>query len=63
MNFKDLFNRAKKTVDKPGGGESPKVDATEPKDATGSATDKPKDAAEAVKEPGPPRDAGGSGGN
>ena len=65
MNFKNLFNRAKKTVDERGGVESLKADAAELKDVAtskGGLADKARGAAEAIKEPGAPgRAAGGSG--
>lgn len=55
MDLKKLFNKAKKTVDDRGGVESLKADAQELKDiatSKGSITDKAKDAAAAIKEPG-----------
>jgi hypothetical protein len=66
MNLKNLFNRGKKTVDERGGAESLKADASELKDIAagdGSVTDKAKDAAEAIKDPGAPGDTRQSGGS
>ncbi len=57
MGLKDLFSRGKKEVDKRGGTDALKEDASELKDVATSeesATDKAKAAAEAVKEPGAP---------
>lgn len=57
MNLKGLFNKAKKTVDDRGGVESLKADAEELKTVAtgkGSLTDKAKDAAAAIKDPGAP---------
>ncbi len=57
MNLKSLFNKGKKIVDERGGVDSLKEDATELKDiakSKGSLTDKAKDAAAAVKDPGAP---------
>jgi hypothetical protein len=57
MNLKSLFNKAKKTVDDRGGVESLKEDAQELKTVAqgkGSLTDKAKDAAAAIKDPGAP---------
>lgn len=57
MNLKNLFNKAKRTVDQRGGVDSLKEDAMELKDVAkgkGSLTDKAKDAAAAIKEPGAP---------
>jgi hypothetical protein len=57
MNLKDIFNKAKKTVDDRGGIESLKEDAGELKDVAkgkGSLADKAKGAAAAVKDPGAP---------
>jgi hypothetical protein len=57
MNLKSLFNKAKKTVDDRGGVESLKEDARELKSVAqgkGSLTDKAKDAAAAIKDPGAP---------
>jgi hypothetical protein len=65
MDFRRLRDQAKRVVDKRGGPESVKEDATELKDIVkggGSFSDKAKAAAEAVKEPGAPgadRPAGG----
>ena len=55
MDLKSLFNKGKKMVDERGGVESLKEDATELADiakSKGSLTDKAKEAAAAVKEPG-----------
>jgi hypothetical protein len=57
MNLKSLFNKAKKTVDDRGGVQSLKEDAEELKGVAGgkgSVTDKAKDAAAAIKDPGAP---------
>lgn len=57
MNLKGLFDKAKKTVDDRGGVQSLKEDAEELKDVAtgkGSLSDKAKEAAEAVKDPGKP---------
>ena len=57
MNLKSLFNKGKKVVDERGGVDSLKEDANELKDIAkgkGSLTDKAKDAATAIKEPGAP---------
>jgi hypothetical protein len=57
VNLKGLFDKAKRTVDQRGGVESVKEDAMELKDVAqgkGSLTDKAKDAAEAIKDPGAP---------
>ena len=57
IDLKKLFNKAKKTVDDRGGVESLKADAQELKDIAGgkgSLTDKAKNAAAAIKEPGVP---------
>jgi hypothetical protein len=57
MDFKRLFDKAKKTVDDRGGVESLKADAEELKDVAtgkGSIADKAKDAASAIKDPGAP---------
>lgn len=57
MNLKSLFNKAKRTVDQRGGVDSLKEDAMELKDVAkgeGSLSDKAKDAAAAIKEPGAP---------
>jgi hypothetical protein len=57
MGLRDLFGRAKKTVDDRGGADSLKEDAEELKDIArggGSTTDKAKEAAEALKDPGAP---------
>jgi hypothetical protein len=67
MDLKRLFNKGKKVVDERGGVESLKADATELKDIArgkGSLTDKAKDAAAAIKDPGAPggnENAGGAG--
>lgn len=55
MNLKSLFNKGKKMVDDRGGVDSLKEDAEELAGIAkgkGSLTDKAKEAAEAVKEPG-----------
>jgi hypothetical protein len=55
MDLKNLFNKGKKMVDERGGVESLKEDATELADIAkgkGSLTDKAKEAAAAVKDPG-----------
>ena len=55
MDLKGMFNKGKKMVDERGGVESLKEDATELADiakSKGSLTDKAKEAADAVKEPG-----------
>ena len=55
MGLKDLFGRAKRTVDDRGGVDSLKEDAEELRDIArgkGSATDKAKRAADALKDPG-----------
>jgi hypothetical protein len=57
MDLKRLFNKGKKMVDERGGVDSLKEDATELTDIAkgkGSLTDKAKDAAAALKEPGAP---------
>lgn len=57
MNLKNLFNKGKKIVDERGGVDSLKEDAAELKDIAkgkGSLTDKAKDAAAAIKDPGAP---------
>ncbi len=57
MGMRDLLGRAKKTVDDRGGVKSLKEDAEELKGVArggGSAADKAKKAAEAVKDPGAP---------
>lgn len=57
MGLRDLFSRAKKKVDERGGVESLKQDAAELRDIArgqGSASDKAKQAADAVKNPGAP---------
>jgi hypothetical protein len=57
MGLRDLFGKAKKTVDDRGGADSLKEDAAELKDIArgeGGAADKAKEAAEAVKDPGAP---------
>ncbi len=57
MRFGDLVNKAKKVVDQRGGTEALKQDADELKDIArgqGSAQDKAKRAAEALKDPGAP---------
>ncbi|HEY2479555.1 MAG TPA: hypothetical protein VGI17_12605 [Solirubrobacterales bacterium] len=61
MDFKRLFNKGKKMVDERGGVESLKEDAQELAGIAkgkGSLTDKAKEAAEAVKEPGDNRPEG-----
>ena len=61
MKFKNLADQAKKAIDKRGGNEALKEDLAELKDigkGKGSAKDKAKRAADALKEPGAPgRDA------
>lgn len=55
MDLKRLINRAKKTVEDRGGAKSVKADAQELKDVAtgkGSLTDKAKDAASALEDPG-----------
>jgi hypothetical protein len=55
MDFKSIANRAKQAVDKRGGTESLKEDASELKDiakGSGSLKDKAKAAVEAIKDPG-----------
>lgn len=55
MDLKSLFNKGKKMVDERGGVESLKEDATELADiakSKGSLSDKAKEAAAAVKDPG-----------
>jgi hypothetical protein len=62
MDLKSLFKRGRKTVDDRGGAEGLKADAGELKDIAGSdesVTDKAKDGAEAIKDPGAPGEAGG----
>jgi hypothetical protein len=57
MNLKSLFNKGKKIVDERGGVDSLKEDATELTDIAkgkGSLTDKAKEAAAAIKDPGAP---------
>ncbi len=65
MDLKNLFNKGKKIVDERGGVGSLKEDAEELKNiatSKGSLTDKAKEAAEAVKDPGAPGgQAGGQG--
>ncbi|HEY2715576.1 MAG TPA: hypothetical protein VGI73_05075 [Solirubrobacterales bacterium] len=64
MDLKRLFNKGKKIVDERGGVDSLKEDATELTDIAkgkGSLTDKAKDAAAAIKDPGAPGGAGGQG--
>ena len=59
MDLKSLFKKGKKIVDERGDGESLKADAGELKEVAGgdgSITDKAKDAAEAIKDPGAPGD-------
>lgn len=59
MDLKSLFKKGKKTVDQRGGAESLKADAGELKEVAsgdGSMTDKAKEAAEAIKDPGAPGD-------
>jgi hypothetical protein len=59
VNLRRLADRAKKIVDRRGGTDALKEDATELKDiATGEGTlkDKAKAAADAVKDPGAPRE-------
>jgi hypothetical protein len=70
MDLKRLFNKGKKIVDERGGVESLKEDASELTSIAkgkGSLTDKAKDAAAAVKDPGAPggerKPAGGEGPN
>ena len=57
MRLNDLVNRAKQVVDKRGGTDALKEDAQELKDIAsgkGSAQDKAKRAADALKDPGAP---------
>ena len=57
MNLKNLFDKGKKIVDERGGVDSLKEDAEELKGIAkgkGSLTDKAKDAASAIKDPGAP---------
>ena len=57
MDLKRLFNKGKKIVDDRGGVDSLKEDATELQGIAkgkGSLTDKAKDAAAAIKDPGAP---------
>jgi hypothetical protein len=57
MDLKRLFNKGKKIVDQRGGVDSLKEDASELTDIAkgkGSLTDKAKDAAAAIKDPGAP---------
>jgi hypothetical protein len=57
MDLKSLFNKGKKIVDERGGVDSLKKDAEELKDiatSKGSMSDKAKEAAAAVKDPGAP---------
>jgi hypothetical protein len=57
MNLKSLFNKGKKMVDERGGVESLKEDAGELQGIAkgkGSLTDKAKEAAAAIKDPGAP---------
>ena len=57
MDFNKLFRRAKKVVDDRGGTDALKEDAQEVSDVArgkGSAGDKLKEAAEALKDPGAP---------
>jgi hypothetical protein len=57
MNLKNLFNKGKKIVDERGGVDSLKEDAEELKNiatSKGSMTDKAKEAAAAIKDPGAP---------
>jgi hypothetical protein len=65
MDLKNLFNKGKKIVDERGGVESLKEDAEELKGiatSKGSLTDKAKEAAAAVKDPGAPGgEVGGQG--
>jgi hypothetical protein len=68
MDLKRLTNRAKDLVEKRGGADSVKEDATELKDIAsgeGALKDKAKAAAKAIKEPGAASDSsdGGEGGN
>ena len=59
MDLKKLVDKAKQQIDKRGGMESVKEDATELKDIAsekGSLSEKAKHAAEAVKDPGAPGD-------
>ncbi len=61
MDFKKMFDKGKKMVDDRGGVDSLKEDAKELADiakAKGSLTDKAKEAAAAVKEPGTNEPAG-----
>jgi hypothetical protein len=71
VGLRNLFGRAKRTVDDRGGVDSLKEDAEELRDIArgkGSTTDKAKEAAEALKDPGaaggepasPPRRATGA---
>lgn len=62
MDLKSLFRRGKKTVEDRGGAEGLKADAGELKDiadGSGSPTDKARDGAEAIRDPGAPGGAGG----
>jgi hypothetical protein len=62
MNLGKLAGQAKKLIDKRGGTESLKEDAMELKNIAGekgSLTDKAKDAADALKDPGAPGDPAG----
>ena len=56
MGLRDIFRRAKKTVDDRGGTEALKEDAKElgdiAKEKGSSVADKAKDAAEAIRDPG-----------
>jgi hypothetical protein len=64
MDFKKLFDKGKKMVDDRGGVDSLKEDAMELADIAkgkGSITDKAKEAAAAVKEPGTNEPGGGKG--
>jgi hypothetical protein len=65
MDLKNLFNKGKKIVDERGGVESLKEDAEELKGiatSKGSLTDKAREAAAAVKDPGAPGgEVGGQG--
>jgi hypothetical protein len=61
MDLKSLFKKGKKTVDERGGAEGLKADAEELKDvatSNESVADKARDAAEAIKDPGAPGEAG-----
>lgn len=61
MKLKSFFDKAKKTVDDRGGVQSFKEDAEELKKVAtgkGSLSDKAKDAAAAIKEPGAPGEDG-----